>query len=71
MKKLILSLIIFYQKYIPKAPDGCRFSPTCSHYCYQALEKYGILHGSSLGIRRVLRCHRGSPGGYDPLPDIK
>jgi putative membrane protein insertion efficiency factor len=68
MQKLILRLISFYQKYIPKSPDGCRYSPTCSQYFYQAVEKYGILHGSSLGIKRILRCHPWSVGGYDPLP---
>lgn len=67
MKIFLLSLIRFYQKYLPKPAQGCRFTPTCSRYFYQAIEKYGILHGSVLGLRRILRCHPGSVGGLDPL----
>ena len=44
-----------------------RFYPTCSTYCIQALQKYGPIKGSYLGIKRILKCHPGNPGGYDPL----
>ena len=44
-----------------------RFYPTCSAYCIQALQKYGPIKGSYLGIKRILKCHPGNPGGYDPL----
>jgi putative membrane protein insertion efficiency factor len=64
-----LYLIRFYQKLIsPMLPASCRFYPSCSEYTYQAIEKYGILHGGWLGIRRVSRCHPWNPGGFDPVP---
>ena len=69
MKKILLCLIRAYRKYIsPAFPGKCRFIPTCSEYGLEAIEKYGALKGSWLGIRRILRCHPGRPGGYDPVP---
>lgn len=70
MKKLFLSLIRFYQRSIsPSTPPACRFSPTCSHYAYEAIEKYGALKGSLLALRRLLRCHPFYKGDYyDPVP---
>jgi hypothetical protein len=67
MRKLVLRLILIYQKYLPKPSLGCRFSPTCSEYTYQAISKYGILHGGFLGFNRLLKCHPWHPGGNDPL----
>lgn len=46
---------------------GCRFQPTCSEYSLQAIEKYGIIRGSLLGLRRIFKCHPWSKGGKDPL----
>ncbi|MEA2087570.1 MAG: membrane protein insertion efficiency factor YidD [Candidatus Caldatribacteriota bacterium] len=70
MKKIIILLIRFYQKYIsPLKPATCRFYPTCSEYATQALKKYGLLMGLWLSLRRILRCHPFNSGGYDPLPD--
>ncbi|GAB4506043.1 MAG: membrane protein insertion efficiency factor YidD [Anaerolineales bacterium] len=69
MKRLILALIRFYQRYIsPGLPPSCRFYPTCSHYTYEAVERYGVIKGGWLGIKRVLRCQPWNPGGYDPVP---
>ncbi len=72
VKKLItlalLSLIWFYMKIIsPLKPQTCRFYPSCSQYLYEALSKYGILKGLSLGFKRVLCCHPFHPGGYHPV----
>ncbi|RMD95363.1 MAG: membrane protein insertion efficiency factor YidD [Calditrichaeota bacterium] len=68
MKKLALLLIRFYQTLIsPILPPSCRFYPTCSNYTYQAIEKYGVIKGSFLGVKRILKCHPFHPGGYDPL----
>lgn len=52
----------------PFLPKSCRFEPTCSAYCMEAVTKYGALKGSWLCMKRVLRCHPWNPGGYDPLP---
>lgn len=68
MKKALLGVIRFYQKQIsPLKTPSCRFQPTCSSYTYQAIEKYGALKGSYLGLKRILKCHPFHPGGYDPL----
>ena len=45
----------------------CRFEPTCSQYTYQAVEKYGVIKGLVLGLKRIIRCHPFSKGGFDPL----
>lgn len=69
MKHLALVLIRFYQKFMsPALPPSCRFHPTCSHYSYQAIEKYGLIRGGWMGIKRIGRCHPFHPGGYDPVP---
>jgi putative membrane protein insertion efficiency factor len=76
MKKLILFLIKIYQKTISfdhglvslvYPVKFCRFYPTCSQYSYQAIEKYGIIKGIRMGIKRIFRCHPWNEGGYDPL----
>ena len=72
MKKLLLALIRFYQKYVsPAFPPRCRFMPTCSQYAAQAIEKYGALKGGRLALKRLLRCHpfhRGEHDFFDPVP---
>jgi len=66
LKKIILSLIKFYQKYFsPFVGSHCRFYPSCSHYFSQAVEKYGVLKGSLLGLKRITKCHPWHAGGVD------
>ncbi|MBO4991744.1 MAG: membrane protein insertion efficiency factor YidD [Firmicutes bacterium] len=68
-KKLLILMVRGYQKFIsPLFPACCRFYPTCSTYFIQAVEKYGALKGSYLGMKRILRCHPFYHGDYyDPL----
>ncbi len=69
MKKLLILLIEFYQACIsPRFPGCCRYIPTCSAYAKEAIEKYGVWKGGKLAVKRILRCHPGHPGGYDPVP---
>jgi len=65
----LLALIRFYQMTISKGipQNTCRFYPSCSHYGYQAIYKYGALKGSGMAIWRILRCNPFNPGGYDPV----
>lgn len=69
MRRVLMILIRFYQKTFSLVlPSSCRFYPSCSEYTYQAIEKYGALHGGWMGIRRISRCHPWNPGGFDPVP---
>ncbi len=70
MKKILLSVIRFYQKWIsPAFPPRCRYYPTCSAYAYEAITKYGAVKGGFLALRRFLRCHPFSKRDYyDPVP---
>jgi len=69
MKKLVLFLIRFYQKFVsPFFPPSCRYAPTCSQYTFEAVQKYGVIKGLFLGIKRILRCNPFFPGGDDPVP---
>lgn len=69
MKKVALAVLQFYKRAIsPYLPDACRYTPTCSVYAMQAIEKYGFFKGSFLGLKRLLRCNPFFPGGYDPVP---
>lgn len=76
-KKVFLLLIRFYQKIL--SPDQgifswliserfCRFHPTCSEYTYQAIDRFGIIKGGWIGLKRIIHCHPWNEGGYDPVP---
>ncbi len=68
MKRIALALITFYRRAIsPMTPPSCRFTPSCSEYAYEAIEKYGILKGGRLAIWRILRCNPWGGSGYDPV----
>jgi len=67
MKRIINHLITLYQK-IYHQPH-CRYIPSCSEYLRQAVDRYGVIPGLFLGLKRILRCHPLAGYGYDPLPD--
>ena len=70
MKRLILSLIKFYQRFLSPSKFGvriCKFEPSCSKYMYKSIEKFGILKGAYFGFLRLFRCNPLSKGGFDPV----
>jgi putative membrane protein insertion efficiency factor len=69
MKRLVLALLRLYKRFVsPALPPSCRFYPTCSEYMVEAVERYGVVRGGWLGIKRLSRCQPWNPGGYDPVP---
>lgn len=68
LKKLLLIVIKFYKKKIsPMKAPCCIYTPTCSEYAMQAIDKYGAFKGGFMAIKRILRCHPYHKGGYDPV----
>lgn len=68
MKFLIVDFLKLYKTYVsPFLPPSCRFTPTCSEYAMQAVEKYGTLRGTWMGFKRILRCQPFCKGGHDPV----
>lgn len=70
MKFILIQFIRFYQKYLSalKGRGTCIYTPTCSQYAIEALEKHGVIRGGLLAAWRILRCNPFSKGGYDPVP---
>jgi len=69
LKKMALLLVRFYQVAIrPLLPNACRYTPSCSEYTTEAVQKYGAFKGLWLGLKRILRCHPWGGHGYDPVP---
>ncbi|MEI8068007.1 MAG: membrane protein insertion efficiency factor YidD [Candidatus Shapirobacteria bacterium] len=66
MKKIVLKILVFYKKHISKGYK-CRFIPSCSEYTYEAVEKYGVVKGLFLGLKRVLKCNPFGGKGIDLL----
>lgn len=67
---VMLGMVRFYQGAIsPFFPAACRYTPTCSQYAAEAIQKHGPLKGGALAIRRISRCHPWGGSGYDPVPD--
>ena len=69
MGRILVALIRAYQLLLsPWWGRQCRFTPSCSNYALEAVERHGAARGTWLAVRRVLRCHPWHPGGFDPVP---
>lgn len=64
----VLPLVLYQGLISPLLPQSCRFFPSCSEYARQAIQKHGLRKGGFLALKRLLRCHPLSKGGYDPVP---
>ncbi len=81
LRRMVLLLIRFYQRtlsidhglarYLVPASGRCRWYPSCSEYGYRAVERFGVVRGGFLAVRRVLRCHPFARGGVDDVPEAK
>lgn len=72
LSKPFIWIVRFYQGAIsPLFPASCRYTPTCSHYTIEALQKHGVLKGGWMAIKRIASCHPWGGQGYDPVPEPK
>jgi hypothetical protein len=69
-RALLMFLRIYQAMFSPLMPVGCKFYPTCSHYAYGAVERFGARRGSWMALRRLLRCRPFTQGGFDPVPEL-
>lgn len=67
-RKIGVFLIRLYQRSTRWVPPSCRYTPSCSQYTLESVEKYGLVRGSWMGLKRIARCHPFHPGGHDPVP---
>lgn len=69
--RVLLLLISVYRRLVsPWLGPACRFHPTCSQYAAGCIERFGAAQGTSLAVRRIVRCHPWHPGGHDPVPSL-
>ncbi|MBQ8871581.1 MAG: membrane protein insertion efficiency factor YidD [Bacilli bacterium] len=71
MKKILIKMIRLYQKIPGEFHNNCNFTPTCSNYAIEAIERFGSIKGSYLAFKRILRCNPFGKIGYDPVPKKK
>ena len=72
MKRFLLDILALYRYWLSPVihslfPSSCKFQPTCSRYASEAIELHGALRGSWMALRRLMRCHPFSRGGFDPV----
>jgi len=71
-QRIALGVLKIYQYFIsPLLGNNCRYIPTCSCYAHTSIERFGVIKGSWMGLKRILRCHPFHPGGLDPVPELK
>jgi len=69
MRQVIIGALRLYKRWVsPLLPSACRFHPTCSEYMMEAVDRFGVVRGTGMGLARLLRCHPFHPGGVDPVP---
>lgn len=67
-RQLVLKFLALFQEYRRLSPPACRYLPTCTAYSVEAIERYGVLRGVSMALRRISRCHPWGASGHDPVP---